>query len=47
MKTLIINGKEVKAKRFVTRTAAERFIAKTGGEIIYFRAHEYFVSVAA
>jgi nitrous oxide reductase accessory protein NosL len=46
MKTLIINGKEVKAKRFVTRSAAERFMAKAGGEIVYFRSHEYFVSVA-
>ena len=47
MKTLIINGKEVTAKRFVTRSAAERFIAKTGGELVYFRAHEYFVAVSA
>ena len=47
MKTLIINGKEIKAKRFVTRAAAQRFMDKTGGELVFFRAHEYFVSVVA
>lgn len=46
MKTLVINGIEVKVKRFVTRSAAERFIGKKGGEIVFYRAHEYFVSVA-
>ena len=46
MKTLLISGKEIKAKRFVTLTAAERYIQKNGGEVVFYRSHEYFVSVA-
>jgi hypothetical protein len=46
-KRMMINGNEVTVKRFVTRSAADKFIAKKGGEIVFYRAHEYFVSVAA
>lgn len=46
-KRMMINGNEVTVKHFVTRSAADKFIAKKGGEIVFYRAHEYFVSVAA
>ena len=39
-----INDKEIEAIKFSTRKAAENFINKKGGEIIFFRAHEYYVN---
>jgi len=46
MRTVKINidDTEIEAIRFSTRKAAESFIAKKGGEIIFFRAHEYYVN---
>jgi len=45
MKTLVINGNKITVKVFKTRLAAEKHIANKGGEIVFFRAHEYFVSL--
>lgn len=44
-KTLKINGKEIKTKMFVTRKAAQNFMDKTGGELVFFGAHKYYVEV--
>lgn len=43
---MIIEGQEIKVKRFVTKKAAENFInKKEGRHLIFFRAHEYFVNI--
>jgi hypothetical protein len=45
-KKMIIEGQEIKVKRFVTKKAAENFInKKEGRHLIFFRAHEYFVNI--
>lgn len=44
-KTLVIAGQQIEAMKFSTRQAAERFIAKSDNrKLVYFRAHEYYVS---
>jgi hypothetical protein len=43
---LKINGETIKTKLFKTRQAAENFInKKEGRKLVYFKAHEYFVSI--
>lgn len=39
-----INGVVKDAKRFATRSAAENYIKKNGGEIVFYKAHEYIVA---
>lgn len=45
-KILRINGITIETKMFKTLKAAQNFISKKEKrEIVYFRAHEYFVSI--
>ena len=44
-KTLKIDGQLIEAKMFRTLIAATNYINKNGGEMVYFRAHEYYVSI--
>jgi len=41
--TMILNGEKIATVRFAYRGSAERYAAKTGLKIVYFRAHEYYV----
>ena len=43
---MIVESVKIKVKLFKTRSAAENYIkAGKGSEIIYFRSHEYYVSI--
>ena len=45
-KILNINGQLIEARLFKTRQAADNFISKKiGREVLYGRAHEYYVSI--
>lgn len=44
-KTIILDEKKIQTKMFVTRQSAQKFINKTGGELVFIRAHEYYVEV--
>jgi len=46
-KFLKIDGKEIETKLFRTLKAAQNYMAKhKHSEMIYYRAHEYYVSVS-
>lgn len=43
---LVIDGKKINVRKFATKTAAENFKkSRIGRTLVYFRAHEYFVSI--
>lgn len=44
-KKMQINGQVIEVKKFVTRQAALNHISKKGGSIVFFKAHEYYVSL--
>ena len=44
-KTLIIDGKKIETKMYKTLDAAQNYIKKhSNTEMVYYRAHEYFVT---
>jgi len=45
MQIININGTKINVKKFATLNAAKNHIAKKGGELVFSRAHEYYVSV--
>jgi len=45
-KEMIIAGEKINIIVFKTRQAADKYINKKGGKIVYFRAHEYCVAVS-
>jgi hypothetical protein len=46
MNKAIVDGKEVNVKIFKTKNAADNFISKKGGEIVFYKAGFYMVKVA-
>jgi len=40
---MVINGRLIEVVRFSSRAAADRYIARTGKEMVFARAHEYYV----
>jgi hypothetical protein len=43
-RTLVMDGKVIEVMMFRTRQAAKNYIARKGGEMVYFTAHMYCVA---